>query len=100
MDSLEHMEEFLYMSRGPEFGRAAAGLLENFLRAYSSNLKKLAEPDYRAAIVQDVAQSGIYVAPSLIIYKYIQVYLADDLFEALHEDPRVSYLPEAGGTST
>lgn len=95
MDSLEHIEEFLYMSRDPAFGRAAAGSLENFLRAYSSNLENLAEPDHRAAIVRDVVQAKIYVAPSLIIYKYIQVYLADDLFEALQDDPRVAYLPEA-----
>jgi imidazolonepropionase-like amidohydrolase len=95
MDSIEHIEEFLYVSRDADFGKAAAGSVENFLHAYSSNLEHLAESGHRAAIVQDVAQSGIYVAPSLIIYKYIQIYLADDLFEALHEDDRLAYLPES-----
>jgi imidazolonepropionase-like amidohydrolase len=95
MDSIEHIEEFLYVSRDAKFGKAAAGSLENFLGAYSSNLQRLAKPEERAAILHDVAASDIYVAPSLIIYKYIQVYLADDLFEALHEDARLAYLPES-----
>lgn len=93
MDSIEHIEEFLYMSRDPEFGKAAAGSLENFLRAYSANLEHLADPQHRQTIVRDVAESGIYLAPSLIIYKYIQIYLNDDLFEALHDDARLAYLP-------
>jgi hypothetical protein len=95
MDSIEHIEEFLYVSRDAEFGKAAAGSLENFLRAYSSNLERLSQPEHRAAVVRDVVASGIYVAPSLVIYKYIQVYLDDDLFAALHEDERLAYLPEA-----
>lgn len=95
MDSIEHMEEFLYVSRDAEFGKTAAGSLETFLRAYSTNLEHLSRPEHRATIVRDVAASGIYVAPSLVIYKYIQVYLDDDLFTTLHQDERLAYVPEA-----
>ena len=94
MDSIEHVEEFLYVSRDATFGRSAEGSLDNFLDAYSSNLERLADPANRAAIARDVAASGIYVAPSLIIYRYIEVYLADDLFGALRQDERLAYLPD------
>jgi hypothetical protein len=73
------IEEFLYVSRDPAFGQSAAGSLDNFLSAYSSNLRRLADPENRTEIVPDAAAAGIYVAPSLIIYQYIQVYLADEV---------------------
>lgn len=95
MDSVEHIEEFLYTSRDAEFGQSAAGSTENFLRAYSANLERLSQSEYRAVVVRDVAASGIYVAPSLIIYKYIQIYLDDALFEALRDDERLTYLPDS-----
>ena len=69
MDSIEHIEEFLYVSRNESFGKAAAGSLENFLQAYSTNLELMEKQEHRAAIVRDVAEADIFVAPSLIIYK-------------------------------
>lgn len=94
MDALEHMEEFLYVSRDEAFSAAAAGGQDNFLNAYYANIARLADAGYRAAIVRDVAASGIYVDPTLIIYAMLPVYLDDQGFQALHADPRLAYLPE------
>lgn len=94
MDAMEHMEEFLYMSRDEAFATTAVGSEDNFNNAYYANIARLADAEYRAAIVRDVAASGIYVDTSLIIYAMLPVYLDDQRFEALHDDPRLAYLPE------
>ena len=93
MDALEHAEEFLYTSRDNRFGDEGAGGVDNYLDAYYANLTRLGDDAYRASIVRDVAQSGIYLDPTLIIYTMLPVYIDDARFEALKEDPNLVYLP-------
>ena len=94
LDAIEHMEEFVYVSRDPAHGEAAAGSLENYLKAYFPHAERMSNPEYRAPVVRDVAESGIYIDPTLIIYKYILNYVSDDLFAELQSDERLVYLPK------
>ncbi len=94
MDSIEHIEEFLYVSR-KGFDKSAAESVEGYLRAYSANLELLADPDFRVPIVNEVAASGIYIDPTLIIYSYILSYVSDDLFAELPADENLVYLPKS-----
>ena len=94
VDVIEHMEEFLYVSRNPAHGEAAAGSLENYLKAYFPHAERMSDPAYRAPVVREVAESGVYVDPTLIIYKYILNYVSDDLFAELQLDENLVYLPE------
>jgi hypothetical protein len=93
-DSIEHIEEFLYVSRDPSHGKAATGSLDDYLRAYFRHAERMSDAEYRAPVVHDVAESGIYVDPTLIIYKYILNYVSDDLFAELQSDERLEYLPK------
>jgi len=54
----------------------------------------MSDPAYRAPVVRDVAESGVYLDPTLIIYKYILVYVSDDLFADLQSNERLAYLPK------
>ena len=94
VDAIEHMEEFVYVSRDPLHGEAASGSLENYLNAYFPHAERMSDPEYRAPVVRDVAASGIYIDPTLIIYKYILNYISDDLFAELLADDHLSYLPK------
>jgi hypothetical protein len=94
VDAIEHMEEFVYVSRDPAHGEAAAGSLENYLTAYFPHAELMSDPAYRVPVVRDVAESGIYIDPTLIIYKYILIYISDDLFADLQSDERLVYLPK------
>lgn len=93
-NAIEHMEEFVYASRDPAHGAAAAGSLENYLAAYFPHAERMSDLAYRAPVVREVAESGIYLDPTLIIYKYILVYISDDLFAELQSDERLAYLPK------
>jgi hypothetical protein len=84
----------VYVARDPAHGEAAAGSLENYLKAYFSHAERMSDPEYRAPVVRDVAESGIYIDPTLIIYKYILNYVSDDLFAQLQADERLVYLPK------
>jgi len=92
-DAIEHIEEFLYVSRDPAHGKAAAGSLDKYLKAYFPHAERMSDPEYRAPVVREVAESGVYVDPTLIIYKYILSYISDDLFAELQSDARLAYLP-------
>jgi len=92
--AIEHMEEFLYVSRDPAHGKAAAGSLENYLEAYFPHAERMSDPAYRAPLVREVAESGVYIDPTLIIYKYILIYVSDELFTELQSDERLVYLPK------
>jgi imidazolonepropionase-like amidohydrolase len=94
LDAVEHLEEFLYTSRDNRFGDVAEGSVDNYLNAYYENIARLENPAYRASIVADVAASGVYWDPTLIIYTMLPIYVTDDTFEAMHGDPRLDYLPE------
>lgn len=100
LDAVEHLEEFLYTSRDDRFGKAAAGSVDNYLGAYTENITRLEDPVYRALIVADVAASGVYWAPTLIIYTMLPIYVTDKTFEVLQSDPRLDYLPARTRTST
>jgi hypothetical protein len=101
MDCVEHVEELLYISWDDTLGREAKsgaeenGNIDNFLTAYYHNLSRLHDPVYRAGVVKEVAGSGVFWDPTLIIYSMIPIYVADDSFAALASDPRLAYLPES-----
>jgi len=101
MDCVEHIEELLYISRdatlGQEakFGAEANGSIDNFLTAYYHNRSRLDDPAYRAGVVKEIAKSGVFWDPTLIIYSMIPIYVADDSFAALADDPRFAFLPES-----
>lgn len=98
MDCVEHVEELLYISRDASLGQEAKfGVEENgshFLTAYYHNTSHLQDHAYRAEVVKDIAQSGVYWDPTIVIYSIIPVYISDDSFAALANDPRLKYLPE------
>ena len=100
MDCVEHVEELLYISRDASFGQEAKfGVEENgnnhhFMTAYYHNISHLQDHAYRAQIVKDVKDSGVYWDPTIIIYSIIPAYLSDDSFAALSHDPRLNYLPD------
>jgi hypothetical protein len=101
MDCVEHVEELLYVSRDATLGREAKfgaeenGNIHNFLTAYYHNVSRLEDPAYRAQVVKEVAGSGKYWDPTLIIYSMIPMYVSDDSFAALANDPRLAYLPQS-----
>ena len=101
MDCVEHIEELLYISRDDTLGREAKfgveenGNIHHFLTAYHHNIARLEDPIYRAEVAKDIAGSGVYWDPTLIIYSMIPVYVADDSFAALADDPRLAYLPQS-----
>lgn len=82
------------MSRDEVFGEAATGSVDNYLDAYRANIARLENPEYRRSIVQDLASSGVFLDPTLIIYTMLPAYISDERFEALHLDPRLIYLPQ------
>jgi hypothetical protein len=100
MDCVEHVEELLYISRDARFGQEAKfGAEENgnnrhFMTAYYHNISHLKDHAYRAEIVKDIADSGVYLDPTIVIYSIIPVYISNDSFAALASDPRLKYLPE------
>lgn len=93
-NAIEHMEEFVYVSRDPAHGKAMAGSLENYLNAYYPHAERMSDPAYRAPVVREVAASGVYIDATLIIYQYILNYVSDDLFAELQSDERLAYLPK------
>jgi hypothetical protein len=101
MDCIEHVEELLYISRDATLGQEAKfgveqnGNINNFLTAYYHNLSRLRDPAYRAEVVKEVADSGRYFDPTLIIYSMIPIYVSDEAFAALANDPRLIYLPQS-----
>ena len=101
MDCVEHVEELLYISRDASFGQVAKfgaednGNNHHFLTSYYHNMSRLKGNAYRAEVVKDVADSGIYWTPTIIIYSIIPVYISDDSFASLANDPRLKYLPES-----
>lgn len=100
MDCIEHVEELLYISRDASFGEEAKfGVEENgnnhhFMTAYYHNISHLQDHAYRAEIGKDIADSGVYWDPTIVIYAIIPTYISDESFAALANDPRLNYLPE------
>jgi hypothetical protein len=101
MDCVEHVEELLYISRDDTLGREAKfsveenGNIHNFLTAYYHNIARLEDRVYRAGVVKEIADSGAYWDPTLIIYSMIPIYVSDESFAALAHDPRLAYLPDS-----
>lgn len=92
MDSLEHMEELLYVSRDQPIG---VGVATDFLSAYRANVARLRDPGYRKLVVDDIADSGIYLDPTLIVYKMVGIWSSDEELASLRNDPDMLYLPKA-----
>jgi len=90
LNSLEHMEEFLYTARDEA---SVQQLATNFLPAYRANVERLLDKNNRKQIVEEIAASGIYLDPTLIVYKMVGVWQSDEHLAALKNDPDLRYLP-------
>ena len=90
LNSLEHMEEFLYVSRGTEFSHLNS---ENFLPVYRENVQRLRDTVYRLQIVDDVAAAGVFIDPTLLVYKMVGVWATDEELVRLSSNPELRYLP-------
>lgn len=90
LNSLEHMEEFLYVSRDAPF---AADNRDDFLSGYRANAERLLDAKYRAKVVNDIAVSGMYVDPTLIVYKMVGEWASDEHLAAMRNNPELRYLP-------
>jgi cytosine/adenosine deaminase-related metal-dependent hydrolase len=101
MDCVEHVEELLYISQDAALGEEAKfgveeeGNIDNFLTAYYHNISRLQDHTYRAGVVEQVARSGVYWDPTMVIYSMIPIYVSNDKFKALADDPRLQYLPDS-----
>ena len=100
MNCVEHVEELLYISRDASFGQEAKfgeeenGNNHHFLTAYYHNISHLQDHAYRAEVVKDIKDSRVYWNPTIVIYSIIPLYISDDSFAALANDPQLKYLPE------
>lgn len=92
MDSIEHLEEFLYFEREGN-GIKVTGDFMAIIDTYYEHIDNLANPDNRAPSIQDMADSGIYYDATLIIYKMIYNWVDDDIFAAMRDDELLVYLP-------
>jgi len=90
LNSLEHMEEFLYVSLDAPF---ATNNRDDFLSAYRANAERLLDAKYRSQVVNDVAASGIYIDPTLIVYKMVGEWASDEQLAAMRNNPELKYLP-------
>lgn len=90
LDSLEHMEEILYISRDTAF---ASNNQESFLSAYRTNVNRLFDSNYRKKVVNDIAVSNIYMDPTLIVYKMVGEWASDEHLAAMRDNPELQYLP-------
>ncbi len=91
LDALEHAEELLYVSPDPEFGKK---LKEDFLSTYRQHAESLRDPAYRAPIVEEVARSGIYLDPTIIVYKMVGEWASDSRLLEIGKDPSMGYIPQ------
>ena len=89
LDTLEHAEELLYTSMDPEFGPAFE---KDFLKTYREHAELLRDPAYRAPMIEAIAQSGIHVDPTLIVYKMVGEWESDAHLAAIRNDPKMVYL--------
>lgn len=90
LNSLEHMEELLYVSLDTPF---ASENRNDFLSAYRANAKRLLDTRYRKKIVNEIAASGIYLDPTLIVYKMVGEWASDEHLSAMRDNPELKYLP-------
>lgn len=90
LDSLEHMEEILYVSRDTAF---ASNNQESFLSAYRANVNRLFDSNYRKKVVNDIAASDIYMDPTLIVYKMVGEWASDEHLAAMRDNTELQYLP-------
>ncbi len=90
LDSLEHMEELLYVSPDSPF---ASDNRDDFLSAYRANAERLLDTHYRKKVVNDLAASGIYMDPTLIVYKMVGEWASDEYLSAMRNNPELRYLP-------
>ncbi len=92
LDAIEHAEELLYVSPDPDFGKK---LKEDFLSTYRQHAESLRDPSYRAPIVEEIARSGIYLDPTIIVYKMIGEWASDSKLLAIGKNPLMGYLPQS-----
>ncbi|HTF96563.1 MAG TPA: amidohydrolase family protein [Cellvibrio sp.] len=91
MDALEHAEELLYVATDE---RGVQEISVDFLTGYRANVSRLLNPAQRKKVVDQIAASGIYLDPTLIVYKMVGVWQSDEHLAVLANDPDMAYLPE------
>jgi imidazolonepropionase-like amidohydrolase len=91
LNALEHMEEFLYVALDQKLANATTA---DFLPTYRANVDRLLAEHYRAEVVDEVAESNIYIDPTLIVYKMVGVWQSDEHLSALKNNPDLRYLPD------
>lgn len=91
LNALEHMEEFLYVARDEKLANAATA---DFLPTYRANVDCLLADHYRAEVIDEVAESNIYIDPTLIVYKMVGIWQSDEHLSALKNNPDLRYLPD------
>ncbi|EIK44542.1 Amidohydrolase family enzyme [Cellvibrio sp. BR] len=91
LNALEHMEEFLYVALDEKLANAATA---DFLPTYRANVDRLLADHYRAEVIDEVAESNVYIDPTLIVYKMVGVWQSDEHLSALKNNPDLRYLPD------
>lgn len=76
MKSIEHVEEFIYLNNGDEH--------------YSYLNNNIADLNQTA---QQIKTSGVYVAPTLVVFDFLTKCLNDVAFKAMQNHDLVKYLP-------
>ena len=92
MNSIEHAEEFLYVSKDG-FGSIAADFFE-FLPQFYKHSHQLKSPEYRKPMIEQFSRSGVYLDPTLSIYEMIGTWLGNASFAKHQQDPLVNYIPK------
>lgn len=92
MTSIEHAEEFLYAATDEHFAGADASL-DAFLEAYLPYAERLRSAEARAPVVEIVAASDVFLAPTLTVYGMIATW-GDDTTLAEHAaSETLTFLP-------
>ncbi|OZY86386.1 amidohydrolase [Cellvibrio mixtus] len=92
MHGLEHMEELLYVSNDHLHSEAIA---KDFLPAYRENVKRLKNPEHRKRVIDEIANTDIYIDPTLIVYKMVGHWADDGFLAAMADDEDLRYLPSS-----
>ncbi|WP_152286616.1 M61 family metallopeptidase [Flavicella marina] len=84
MKSIEHVEEFIYIFQ-------EGNVYENVDNFENSKIL-IHDKKYLNNAAKQIKESGIYVAPTLVIFEMILQYFDDQKFEALQKHPESNYL--------
>ncbi|WP_189362188.1 M61 family metallopeptidase [Algibacter mikhailovii] len=84
MKSIEHVEEFIYIFQ-------EGNVYEN-VDLFENSKILIHDIDYLNKAARQVKESGVYVAPTLVIFEMILQYLDEEKFALLQKHPKSNYL--------